>query len=494
MKSDKDSDLDQNERFAFYKYDLSESKYQYLSPNIFNITGFSPEEINNIGFDTLVSEKIEIRNTTIKTKFNIFSEVSSNYLINTRGGICKVVFDRTFIEIDGEGNKKNAFGVIFEVPENAGNAEENEKNTLLDSRGEFIDFFILAVDTDEKIKFMNNSAFDYIEDKTVNPVGLKWNVCFPDGEGVRNLIKIKEILTNVTEPEIKPFELRLTDGKKRKRFIKSYFALVKEKKRTDSLIVFGRDITGGKILEEKIKIIEELKSQNASKDKLISQISHDLRSPFNSLLGFSEILTTEYDTLTKFEIQEYLQAIYEASKNLFGMITNLLHFSRFQMGRMEYLPVNLKLLRIINKCLSVLKGNAIKKQINVSLEVDKDVEVFADEDMLVSIIQNLISNAIKFTEQSGTVKIAVKWEEGNDYADISVADSGIGISRENLKKIFSEKFYSTPGTDKEFGTGLGLILVREFIEKHNGKLQVESIPGKGSTFHFSLPVVKKASS
>ena len=172
------------------------------------------------------------------------------------------------------------------------------------------------------------------------------------------------------------------------------------------------------------------------------------------------------------------------------MITNLLHFSRFQMGRMEYSPVNLKLLRIINKCLSLLKGNAIKKQINISLEVDKDVEVFADEDMLVSIIQNLISNAIKFTENSGTVKVAVKLTKGNEYADISVSDSGIGISRENLKKIFSEKFYSTPGTDKEFGTGLGLILVKEFIEKHNGNLQVESAPGKGSTFHFTLPLAK----
>ena len=489
MKADKDSDINHNEKYAFYKYDLSELKYEYLSPVIFNITGFSPEEINNIGLDCLITEKLEIRNTTIKTKFNLFSEVSSKYLINTREGTSKVVVDRSFVEVDGEGNKKNAFGVLFEIQDDPGNKEENERETVSDTPDEFVDFFIFAVDTEEKIKFINNPAFKLVEDKTINPVGQKWDACFCT-EGDRNLIQIKDILLKGKEPDFKPFEFSLTDDIKRKKFIKSYLALVKENNRPETVIVFGRDITDGKMQEEKNMIIDELKSLNASKDKLLSQISHDLRSPFNSLLGFSEILTTEYDTLTKFEIQEYLQAIYEASKNLFGMITNLLHFSRFQMGRMEYSPVNLKLLRIINKCLSLLKGNAIKKQINISLEVDKDVEVFADEDMLVSIIQNLISNAIKFTENSGTVKVAVKLTKGNEYADISVSDSGIGISRENLKKIFSEKFYSTPGTDKEFGTGLGLILVKEFIEKHNGNLQVESAPGKGSTFHFTLPLAK----
>ncbi|HUX92720.1 MAG TPA: ATP-binding protein [Ignavibacteriaceae bacterium] len=251
----------------------------------------------------------------------------------------------------------------------------------------------------------------------------------------------------------------------------------------------SRAIERKRVEQEKSSLIEELREMNASKDKLIALISHDLRSPFNSLLGFSEILNSEYETLTHDEIQEYLKVIYESSKNLFNMTNNLLQFSRIQMGRVEYNPSKLNLAKMIRNSLNMLKGNAIKKQINLMLDVENDIIVNADEDMLNSIMQNLVSNAIKFTPKGGDVKIsAKKIPSANQQNEIEIAvqDSGIGISKSDIEMIFNNSIHSTPGTDKEYGTGLGLLLVKEFVEKNGGKLIITSKLNAGSNFNFRL--------
>ena len=251
----------------------------------------------------------------------------------------------------------------------------------------------------------------------------------------------------------------------------------------------SRAIERKRVEQEKSSLIEELREMNASKDKLIALISHDLRSPFNSLLGFSEILNSEYETLTHDEIQEYLKVIYESSKNLFNMTNNLLQFSRIQMGRVEYNPSKLNLAKMIRNALNMLKGNAIKKQINLMLDVENDIIVNADEDMLNSIMQNLVSNAIKFTPKGGDVKIsAKKISSANQQNEIEIAvqDSGIGISKSDIEMIFNNSIHSTPGTDKEYGTGLGLLLVKEFVEKNGGKLIITSKLNAGSNFNFRL--------
>ena len=161
-----------------------------------------------------------------------------------------------------------------------------------------------------------------------------------------------------------------------------------------------------KIVEQERKeLILKLSKLNTSKDKLFSLISHDLRSPFNSLLGFSEILTTEYDSLTHDEVKQYLNVIYEASKNLYGMTNNLLQYSRFQVGRFDFQPVEINLTNLLKKNLNLLKGNAIRKEISISSDFNADVYVYADEDMLNSTVQNIISNSIKFTQRGGEVKV-----------------------------------------------------------------------------------------
>jgi len=246
-----------------------------------------------------------------------------------------------------------------------------------------------------------------------------------------------------------------------------------------------------RVEQEREKLIDNLSELNTSKDKLFSLISHDLRSPFNSLLGFSEILTGEYDSLTDDEIREYLNVIYEASQNLYGMTNNLLQYSRFQMGRIEFRAEKLDVEKIINNSIKLLKGNIVKKEINIFKDVEPGIYINADEDMLNSIIQNLLSNAIKFTDKGGDVSLSAKKivnSDGKDEIEFTVEDKGTGISEVNMQKILKGEMFSTPGTEREYGTGLGVVLVKDFIEKNNGTLKIESELYKGSRFICCFPL------
>jgi len=253
----------------------------------------------------------------------------------------------------------------------------------------------------------------------------------------------------------------------------------------------SRAIERKRVEQERDVLIKKLKDLNASKDKLFSLISHDLRSPFNSLLGFSEILTSEYDSLTTDEIKEYMNVIYETSKNLFGMTNNLLQFSRFQMGRSEFKPVKLNLKKIINENINMLKGNLLKKQLHLNLDINGNPIVLADEEMLNSIFQNLLSNAIKFTDKEGEINISVKsinFFNEPDKVEVTINDTGIGISKSYLNKIFKDHVQSMPGTEREYGTGLGLLLVKEFVDKIGGTIKVSSKINQGTSFTFTIPI------
>jgi len=247
-----------------------------------------------------------------------------------------------------------------------------------------------------------------------------------------------------------------------------------------------------KLEQERKNLIVKLEELNKSKDKLFSIISHDLRAPFNSLLGFSEILTTEYDTLTIEEIKEYQSAIFESSKNLYTMTTNLLQFSRFQVGKIIYEPEIINLYELVNNNLIILKGNYIRKQITINTEIEKNLYIFADKDMMNSVIQNLISNSVKFTFRGGNISISAHNKNINGKEDIEfiLKDTGVGMSKENIDKIFAEDIFSSQGTEKEFGTGLGLQLVNQYLKQNKANLTIESVVNKGTTFIISFPLSK----
>jgi signal transduction histidine kinase len=251
------------------------------------------------------------------------------------------------------------------------------------------------------------------------------------------------------------------------------------------------------LLQEKIeevdksnKLLKEsednLKILNATKDKFFSIIAHDLRNPFNALHGLTQHLLNNYNNFDSEEIKESIEIIYNSADDLLELLENLLHWSRTQRGKMKFTPAEINISEIINKIFNLLKMNAEKKDINLINEIDPDKTIMGDKDMLTAILRNLISNAIKFSYSNSFIRVSSKDYE--EYTEFSVMDNGVGISPENINKLFRiDVHHSTSGTSDEQGSGLGLILCREFVEKHNGKIWVESEINTGSTFKFTVP-------
>lgn len=248
-----------------------------------------------------------------------------------------------------------------------------------------------------------------------------------------------------------------------------------------------QNITKRKKSEEQlIKYTEELKLLNASKDKFFSIISHDLRSPFNSLLGLTEYISHSYDEMTPQDIRGSISSIYNSSKQVYGLILNLLEWSMIQSGRITVDRSLINLKELGNEIKNLYEEAANQKQLELSININEEIFIYADKYMIDTIIRNFVSNSIKFTNSGG--KIIVKGIINGDNAEVSVTDTGIGISLENQKNLFRiDEQLRRDGTANEKGTGLGLILCKEFAEKNGGVVWVESEVGKGSRFSVTLP-------
>lgn len=254
--------------------------------------------------------------------------------------------------------------------------------------------------------------------------------------------------------------------------------------------IFGllSDITVSKTSEEELKkTTEELARQNDTKDKFISIVSHDLRTPFTSILGFTDLLQND-DALSEAERKQYIKYIKESAHSMLSLVNSVLDWTRLQTGRIKFEPERTNISEIIRNSINSLYSLAMQKSIKVINRIDEEIYVFVDKNLMLQVFNNLISNAIKFTMENGIIEISSTPNSTNTYYNFSVKDNGIGIKPEDLKKLFSiEDKFSTEGTRGEKGTGLGLSLVKEIIEKHNGKIWVESQYRKGSNFQFSLP-------
>jgi len=232
---------------------------------------------------------------------------------------------------------------------------------------------------------------------------------------------------------------------------------------------------------------KKLADANSEKDRFFSIIAHDLRSPFNAFLGFTELMTDESFDLTKEEMRSYAQEIRKSALLLFGLLENLLEWSRLQRNIITIEKKHHSLKKIIAMSMNAFKENAAKKEISISMDVEETLSVYVDDKMLQSVFRNLLSNAIKFTPRGGKINISA--EKKTTEAEVVVSDTGIGIKPEVMEKLFRlDETVSTSGTEGEPSTGLGLILCHEFIEKHQGKIWAESSYGNGSAFHFTIPL------
>lgn len=241
------------------------------------------------------------------------------------------------------------------------------------------------------------------------------------------------------------------------------------------------------LAEKEIRMNEiKLRELNATKDRFFSIIAHDLRSPFNTMMVISDVLREDLENNTADNINEYTELLTQSIKNTYRLLTQLLDWANLQLNETKFTPEEIDAHECISENLQLAKPTAQNKNITINNTIPKNTKITADSNMFCTISRNLISNAIKFTPDGGTVELTVRKEKHEHI--FSVTDTGVGIDKDSLEKLFKiEESFSTIGTSNEEGTGLGLILCKELVEKHSGRIWVESEPGKGTTFYFSIP-------
>lgn len=251
-----------------------------------------------------------------------------------------------------------------------------------------------------------------------------------------------------------------------------------------------KDLQEEELTQQKLTIEKqrkELESLNATKDKFFSIIAHDLKNPFASLIGASDLLVDNAEELTQKQVKTFLGIINQSARQGFRLLENLLTWSRMQTGAIAWKPKEIDLWDLVNEVVILHTGSAENKEINLEANIDENLKITADPNMINTVVRNLVSNAIKFTPKGG--RIIVSSHSKGDNVEIWIADSGIGMDLEEQKKLFRiDEQLTKSGTENETGTGLGLILCKEFVEIHRGSIWVESESGKGSIFKFSIPL------
>ena len=333
-----------------------------------------------------------------------------------------------------------------------------------------------------------NCLKEYIsqfKDSTIRNLQIK-ETCV-DSNG--NEIILDVIMHDVAINEISTTIILLKDSVESKKDIQEMHDYIEDLRANESIM----EDNAFELIQLNIKLEESennLKEVNANKDKFFSIVAHDLKSPFVGLLGLTEMLETDYDDFSEDERREFIHSLYEISKNTFELLEGLLEWARAKQGRMSFAPKEFNLFHLTDSLVNLLKANALKKEITIKNYVDINTLVFADRDMISTVLRNLLANAIKFTPKNGNIAINSVLEDNK--IKISVKDSGIGNSASNQAKLFRiDVTHTTLGTNEEKGTGLGLILCKELIENHGTNIWVESELGKGSTFIFTLPLTKE---
>ena len=351
------------------------------------------------------------------------------------------------------------------------------------------DYSIFTIDKEFSINSWSSGSTKIFGYETEEVIGKPFDLIFTD-EDLRNSVPEKEIATALKEG-------RATDNRwhiaKDKSLFYAYglvFPLIGLDGELLGYVKILRDLTERKQSEDAIKkYIRELEELNTHKESVMAILSHDLRSPLSAIIGTAKYLKVNFKEMKPAVVHEMLELLYNSSMEELDMLDYLVEGARRKYASDVFMPTKLKLTEYINKVFDSLNETASINTINLHHEIEENCEVFADGKMLISIIQNIVSNAIKHTGKGGKITISAKTKD--DRLIIQVKDTGIGMSKEIMEKLFTPQMKTLSETRKKNkGAGIGLLLVKGFLEKNNGEIWVESIEGEGSSFYFTLPLEK----
>lgn len=345
---------------------------------------------------------------------------------------------------------------------------------------------IFSFNSDETYRFVNEAFANPFGKKPEEIMGKSPFDLFPHDEAEKRLRLVRKVFTTGEKGEI---EVKVVTNQGDERF---YITLVDPIKDTAGKVLWvtciSKDITQRKRSEEELLLKNELlKLSNAEKDKFFSIVAHDLRGPMNGFLGLTSMMADDIETLSAFELKEIATTMRTSAVNIYRLIENLLEWSKMQRGKISFEPQPIFLKASLTKSIDLMKDTANRKEIQIRINIAEHTVVLADIHMLETIIRNLLSNAIKFSFKGGMIEIFVE-KADNEMMQIIVKDYGIGMNQDLVDKVFLlTENKNRKGTQGEPSTGLGLMLCKEFVEKHGGKLWVTSKEGEGSLFIFTLP-------
>jgi len=484
----------ENSQDASYKRNLKTQNYEYLSPVFTDISGYTALELESLRIENIVNimhpDDVDETNRIFAKALsdNTVDKYQLEYRFKHKDGQYRWFQDRFTVVRNINLEPEAMIGSVSDITERK-NAQElllHEKlllRTIIDN----IPDSIYCMDVDCKKTLANLTDWLYTGAKSEAEVLGKDDFAFYPRELAEAFFAVDQSVIQTGKPLLN-YEESLIDGNGAKRYLLSSKLPIRDKNdQIIGLLGIGRDITERREAEEEVKRKnEELQKLNSAKDKFFSIIAHDLRSPFNGFLGLSQILVEELPTLSSEEIQMIAVNMQDSATTLYRLLENLLEWSKMQQGLITFKPEILPLKPLVDYCLTIKQLKARSKGIEIITQIPDEIEVFADNNMLQTIIRNLVSNSIKFTEKGGKIIVAAKTTKEN-FTEISIKDNGIGMSQEMIVGLFCLDVNSSrQGTEGETSTGLGLIICKDFVEKHGGKLWVESEEGIGSTFYFTI--------